>query len=141
LNREKLKAQLIIDEGYRGAVYFDTLGFATIGIGRMIDAKKGGGISKDEALYLLNNDIDAINLRLTSELPWFKSLDDARQNVLLNMGFNLGVPGLLKFAKTLDYVKRGEYKKAAEEMKKSTWYNQVGDRAKRLSKVMETGIL
>ena len=57
------------------------------------------------------------------------------------MAFQLGVQGLLKFAKTLDYVRRGEYKKAAEEMKKSTWADQTWDRAKRLSKVMETGIL
>jgi lysozyme len=141
MNRDKLKSQLAADEGYRGAMYFDTLGFATIGYGRMIDSKRGGGITKDEAAYLLNNDIDLVNARLNDALPWFKSLDDARQNVLINMGYNLSVAGLLKFAKTLDYVKRGDYKKAAEEMLRSTWSEQVGDRAKRLAKVMETGIL
>lgn len=141
MNRDKLVSQLIQDEGYRGAAYLDSLGFLTIGIGRMIDSKKGGGISLEEAKYLLNNDINSVNTQLTSALPWLKSLDDARQNVLLNLAFNLGVPGLLKFQKTLDYVKRGDYKKASQEMLNSTWADQVGDRAKRLSKVMETGVL
>jgi len=141
MDRDKLKAQLLIDEGYKGAAYTDSLGILTIGIGRMIDSKRGGGISKDEALYLLSNDIDSVNAKLNEALPWFKSLDDARQNVLLNMGFNLGVPGLLKFQKTLDCVRHGDYKKAAAEMLNSTWADQVGDRAKRLAKTMETGVL
>ena len=29
-----------------------------------------------------------------SRLPWFQALDDARQGVLKNMGFNLGFNGL-----------------------------------------------
>ncbi len=141
MNRDKLISQLMVDEGYQGAAYPDSLGYLTIGYGRMIDFKKGGGITKKEAAYLLDNDINSIYAKLIDALPWFQSLDDARQNVLLNMGFQLGVPGLLKFAKTLDYVKRGQYAKAAQEMLNSTWASQTEDRAKRLSKIMETGTL
>lgn len=141
MNRDKLKAQLIIDEDKRAAAYQDKLGYWTIGVGHLIDARKGGGLSNNAINFILEEDIDKKYAGLIDALPWVKTLDDARQNVLVNMSFNLGVAGLLKFAKTLDYVRRGEYKKAADEMLDSTWSEQTGDRAKRLSKVMETGVL
>lgn len=141
MNREALKAQLMIDEGYRGAMYFDSLGYATIGYGRLIDPKKGGGISKDEAAYLLGNDIDRTYNTLVDILPWVKTLDDARQNVLTNMAFQLGVGGLLKFKKTLLLIKDRKYEQASIEMLDSTWAKQTPERAKRLAKIMKTGEL
>ena len=56
-DRLRLRGQLKVDEGYRGTLYKDSLGYWTIGYGRLLDPLKGGSISADEAEYLLTNDL------------------------------------------------------------------------------------
>jgi lysozyme len=137
--KDKLVNQLRRDEGEVLHAYEDHLGFLTIGIGRLIDKRKGGGISAQEAAYLLNNDIDTRIVELERRIPWFKSLDEARKGVLLNMAFQLGVDGILAFKNTLKEVQDGNYSKASEMMLLSKWATQTPERAKRLAKQMETG--
>jgi lysozyme len=135
----ELTKQLTRDEGRKPAAYQDHLGFWTIGVGRLIDARKGGGLRDDEINYLLRNDIeDRINA-LARALPWFHPLDDARKGVLLNMAFQMGTAGLLAFTSTLEAVRLGEYDRASLLMLKSKWATQTPERAKRLSKQMQSG--
>lgn len=131
--------QLDRDEGRKSAAYQDHLGFWTIGVGRLIDARKGGGLRPDEIEYLLNNDIKDRVRALTVALPWFTELDEARQGVLVNMAFQMGTEGLLKFTNTLARVMRGDYAGAAEMMMASKWATQTPERALRLSKQMRDG--
>lgn len=137
--KDKLVTQLRRDEGEVLHAYEDHLGFLTIGIGRLIDKRKGGGISSEEAAYLLNNDIDTRIKALERALPWFSRLDDARKGVLVNMAFQLGVDGLLAFKNTLKEVEAGNYSKASEMMLMSKWATQTPVRAQRLAKQMRTG--
>lgn len=132
--------QLKRDEGCKLHAYRDHLDMLTIGIGRMIDLRKGGGISQEEAEYLLANDIKRRVRDLSLSLPWFAELDDARQGVLINMAFQMGTGGLLKFKKALEFVRRAQYVAAANEMLNSTWAEQTPARAERLAKQMMTGI-
>lgn len=132
--------QLRRDEGVERSAYKDSLGYLTIGVGRLIDQRKGGGLSDDEIEYLLQNDIKEKEAELKSRVSFYSSLDDARKGVLLNMAFNLGTDGLLKFRNTLKLVETGQYEKASIEMLNSVWAKQVGDRAKRLAKQMLTGV-
>lgn len=134
-----LAQQLRRDEGTKPSAYQDHLGFWTIGVGRLIDARKGGGLRPDEIEYLLANDIKDRARALLAALPWFGALDDARQGVLLNMAFQLGTAGLLAFKNTLEQVRLGQYKRAAEMMLQSKWATQTPERAARLAKQMETG--
>mgnify|MGYP000930691695 FL=1 len=134
-----LAQQLRRDEGIKPSAYQDHLGFWTIGVGRLIDARKGGGLRPDEIEYLLANDIKDRARALLAALPWFGALDDARQGVLLNMAFQLGTAGLLAFKNTLDQVRLGQYKRAAEMMLQSKWATQTPERAARLAKQMESG--
>lgn len=137
---EQLTAQLRRDEGTRATVYKDTLGFDTIGVGRLIDSRKpGSGLRPDEIDYLLRNDIADRVEALTKALPWFDRLDEARQGVLINMAFQLGTAGLLGFKSTLALVVAGKYAEAAEQMIKSKWATQTPARAKRLAEQMKTG--
>lgn len=131
--------QLKRDEGVERSAYKDSLGYLTIGVGRLIDPRKGGGLNNEEIDFLLQNDIKAKEAELTTKVKFYSKLDDARKGVLLNMAFNLGVEGLLKFKKTMSLIEQGDYKSASIEMLNSTWAKQVGDRAKRLSKQMLTG--
>lgn len=138
--REQLTAQLRRDEGEILSAYQDHLGFWTIGIGRLIDKRKGGGITKAEAAYLLGNDIDRTTAEVQSRLPWFSRLDEARQGVLLNMAFQMGVDGLLGFKNTLAMIERGAYEDAATGMLNSLWARQTPERAARLAQQMRTGV-
>ncbi len=138
MNIPALLSQLEEHEGFRSSAYQDSEGWLTIGIGRLIDKRKGGGISKAEALILLENDVKRFTAQLDQKLPWWRSLSDVRQRVLVDMAFNLGVPGLLGFKNTLRAIHEGRFEDAAAGMLASKWATQVGARAHRLARMMRT---
>lgn len=135
-DRQKLIQQLRRHEGERLKPYRCTAGKLTIGVGRNLEDR---GITAQESAYLLSNDIDRVWNELRVRLPWMTGLNDVRQRVLLDMAFNLGTDGLLKFRNTLAAIEAGNYQKAGEMMLDSLWAKQVGMRAQRLSKMMQTG--
>lgn len=136
--------QLKRDEGEKKAagrhvVYPDSLGYWTIGIGRLVDARRGGGLSDHEAEYLLSNDVHRCARQLSDKLPWFSGLDQARRGALINMAFQLGVNGLLGFKKSLSLMASGYYKAAADEFLRSSWAKQTPARARRVTEQIRTG--
>jgi lysozyme len=138
--RYELTRQLIGDEGRKRCVYKDHLGFATIGIGRLVDDRKpGAGLRDSEMELMLRNDIDDRIDALTRALPWFQDLDDVRKGVLLNMSFQLGVAGLLGFTTSLRLIREGNYRAAADQLMQSKWATQTPARAERMARQMETG--
>ncbi len=136
-DRAILEQQLLRDEGFRLRPYTDTRGKVTIGCGRNLTDV---GLSTLEAMDLLDHDIDRAVKGCVSAFPWFVDLDPVRQRVLVNMTFNLGIGKLQTFRTTLKCVADGRYKSAAASMLQSLWASQVGDRAQRLAKAMESGI-
>jgi lysozyme len=139
--KQELENQLRGDEGVRSCVYQDSLGFWTLGVGRLVDSRKTTqGLRPVEISFLLQNDIDDRIESLTRRLPWFQDLDDARRGVLVNMAFQLGTEGLLGFVNTLGMIERGEYPQAADAMMQSKWASQTPARAGRLSKQMRLGV-
>ena len=139
MDLSKLKEELRRDEGFRSHAYKDHLGFLTIGIGRLIDHRRGGGITEEEAEYLLQNDIQKVVAALDKKLPWFKNLSDARQRALINMAFQLGVEGLMAFKKTLRALEVGHYERAAIEVLDSKYYQQTPERAWRVAAMLREG--
>lgn len=135
---EKLNQQLRLDEGVVKHAYQDSLGFWTIGVGRLIDKRKGGGLSQEEISYLLNNDIAEKSAALFKALPWLKAAPEPVQGALVNMAFQLGVAGLLGFTTTLGLIKDGKYKEASVQMLNSKWAAQTPNRAKKMAKQIET---
>jgi lysozyme len=123
----------------RAFAYQDSVGFWTIGTGRLIDKRKGGGLTDVECDFLLSNDVKRFEKELDVSLPWWRSIDPVRQRVLLDMAFNLGTNGLLSFANTLKFIKDKDYIRAADNMLKSKWAEQVGKRALTLSEMIRTG--
>jgi lysozyme len=136
MDRAALVRQLRLHEGERLKPYRCTAGKLTIGVGRNLEDR---GITAEESAYLLLNDVRTMEQGLAKALPWFTQLDDVRQRVLLDMGFNLGTQGLLEFRRTLEAVRTGQYQQAAAMMLESRWAGQVGQRARRLSQMMATG--
>lgn len=134
-----LRDMLIRDERLVLSAYEDSLGYLTIGVGRLIDKRKGGGISHDEAMFLLDNDISNVKAQLEDALPWIKGLNEARQAVLYSMCFQMGLKGLLGFRSTLASVRDEHFANAAEGMRQSLWAKQTPERAKRLAYQMDSG--
>jgi lysozyme len=136
--RQQLKKMLLKDEKYSQYPYVDTTGHLTIAIGQNI-SPSGDGISMDEALYILDNKITNLYNKISHYFSWFMQLTENRQIALLNMTFNLGFEGFLKFHKMLLALECHDYERAAYEMLESKWVDQVGDRATRLANIIKTG--
>lgn len=161
--KHSLEDQLILHEGLRLEVYKCPAGKWTVGVGRnlegkpltdeeqehilgarglkpdqVIDTLKERGVTKDEALFLLANDIeDAV--KDLSHFDWFGGLDPVRKKVVIDMRYNLGPTRFREFRRMIAALSVGDYKIASWEMQDSQWYHQVGNRSKRLIRMMATG--
>lgn len=136
MNLQELKAQLVRHEGMRTKPYRDTVGKLTIGIGRNLDDV---GISEDEALVLLDNDLIGVFNDLDRECLWWRDMSETRQLVLADMCFNLGIVRLKGFQNALQAMQEGRWDDASREMLDSRWAKQVGPRALRLAEMMKEG--
>jgi lysozyme len=127
---------LIKHEGMRLKPYTCPAGKITIGCGRNLEDV---GISQNEAYILLGYDIERVLQEATREFAWFKSLNMPRQDVILSMIFNMGLPRFKGFQKMIAAVINGRFDHAADEMLDSKWASQVGERAKDLAQIMRSG--
>ena len=130
-----LMQEMIRDEGVKYHAYRDPTGNWAIGVGHLT-GKPVKSITKQQALNLLQDDLNTVCDGLDAHLPWWRQLKKKRQHVLINMGFNLGVGGLLRFKKMLHAVKTGKFKIASRQMLIAKWARQVKDRARRLAVLM-----
>lgn len=147
MNQTKLVNSLIDDEEVRLFPYDDAtgktiaqgdklVGKLTIGAGRNLTDV---GITREEAIVMLTANIAGAVKDLDRNLPWWRQMAEARQNVLANMCFNLGISRLLGFKNTLAYMQAGRYDAAAAGMLDSLWAKQVKGRSDRLAAMMRTG--
>lgn len=129
-------ADLIKDhEGTSLSLYRCTAGKWTVGIGRNIE---DNGIRQDEADLMLANDIRECRLQLLRAYPWFNALDEVRQAALIDLMFCLGPMRLGGFKKFLAATGRGDWPRAAEELRSSKWFEQVARRGPRVAAMIET---
>ena len=150
--RGEIVNRLLLHEGMVLKPYKCPAGFLTVGVGRNLETnplspkerERVGdvtkGISTDEAIYLLKNDIMRCQDELADNIAWFYQLDDERQYALLDMCFNMGIKRLLGFKKMLGAMFIGDYKGAAKECLNSKYAVSVGSRAKRIARLIETGV-
>ena len=130
---------LKIHEGVETHAYKCSASKITIGVGRNIDPEGGIGLSEDEIDYLLQNDIDRIITELDFEYGWFSELNEARQDAMIDISFNLGQTRLRKFKKALTAMEKSDWDTAANEFMDSKWSKQVGNRAKELTEIIRNG--
>jgi lysozyme len=130
-----LRDELIRDEGCKATVYTDTEGHLSIGIGVNLDA----GLYPEEIDFLLKNRIRIAESDLDRNVPWWRSLSDARQRSLINMCFNLGWAKLSQFKNMLAHLQAGNYDQAADDATHSVWSSQVGARSQRIAKLIREG--
>ncbi len=133
---DEVKQLIMKHEGLRLKPYRDSVQKLTIGYGRNLD---DNGVREEEARFMLNNDLEALDIELNIRVEVYRSLNRARKGVLLNMAYNMGVPTLLGFRRMLAALEIGGYVTAALEMLDSRWHEQVGVRARELSRIMARG--
>lgn len=133
---EQLTALLKKQEGYRKEPYLCTEGYWTVGYGRNLETN---GIDEEEAEYLLKRDIARCRSELTEAIVFFSALDTVRQDALINMAFQMGVVGLMKFKNMLYHLSYGNYEKSAEEALDSRWAKQTPVRARQVAELIRTG--
>ena len=125
-------------EGVRSKVYMCSAGYETIGVGRNI-AESGLGLSDDEVSYLLNNDITRVREELNDTYFWFAALNEARQDAMIDICFNLGLTRSRGFINALEAMSREQFDIAADEFMDSRWSQQVGNRAIEVTEMIRTG--
>lgn len=141
------------DEGYRSEPYLCSAGKLTWLYGRNIEDRpitqeewedlklllEEGSTIKEWAHDLFMIEIveleDVVQKRWDIELYHSPEVTSILINMLYNMGESRFNP--LKWPKFFKAVRNRNYKKAAEEMKNSRWYRQVGKRSERLYNAMK----
>jgi lysozyme len=135
MNVEAFIQQLEPEEGFRLKVYNDSRGIPTIGYGRNL---RDVGISAEEAVLMLNNDIARTTSDMDRLLPWWASLSEVRQRVLADMCFNMGTAEVATHWPIFQQqLRAGKFDEAADNMRRSLWATQVGPRARKLADMMQ----
>jgi lysozyme len=123
---KQLKDHIKEYEGLSNVLYKCTSNKVSIGYGRNLEDV---GISKDEAEYLLKNDID-IALDEVSEHFDMPNLPEPAQIVLVDMCFNMGISRLLNFRNMIKAMEQDDWDKAADELLDSKYAAQTKRRAR-----------
>jgi len=137
---ETLRAMIKRHEGWRDRPYLCSAGHRTIGYGWNLDANplpddiaaylnRHGCILPEHGERLLTIAIGAATFQCHMLCPAFNTFSQERQNALVDFVFNVGLGTAKKFVKATTAINAGDWGKAAEEMKDSLWYHQVGARA------------
>lgn len=131
---------LELEEGRKPHAYQDHLGYWTIGIGRLIDKRKGGRLTDAEIDMLLANDIREKIAEIEDWPAWQAVKDNPyRATALLSMAFQMGANGLAGFQNSLRLVADKQWQAAAQNMLQSKWAKQTPARAKRVTQMLATG--
>jgi lysozyme len=127
---EGLRKDLIAEEGLRLKPYLCPAGKLTLGVGRNLDDV---GITEDEAMMMLDNDIERVKGQLAKALPWLETKPQGVQRAIANMAFQMGLGGVLKFQKMLAALQARDYNAARREALDSAWAKQTPQRAGRVT--------
>jgi len=150
----RLLASVKLAEGFRASPYEDTRGLWSVGIGTCLETNPltaeqwrwllsrgelSVTISEAGAEYLMGAALETVERACATSFRFWTALNDARQNVIIEMGYNLGMSRLLGFHEMLDALAAADYVDAAHQMLDSLWAHQVASRAERLAQQMRTG--
>ena len=124
-----LMAELTEDEGCSPRLYVDTRGNYSIGVGHNLEA---AGLCQAAIDAQLVHDICIATNALNADAPWWRTLPDPQQRVMVNLCFNMGWATLSTFRNFLAAMQAGHWEAAAAELQNSRWWDQVGQRGPRM---------
>ena len=132
-----IKAMIKQHEGLQLKQYNDQLGHATIGYGhRLTTDDDATEMTEKEANELFDHDYK-IHKEAAKEVPGYANANVAQQAALIDLTFNMGKTWWKNFPKFTEAFKSGNYEAAAEQLKNSDWYKQVGSRARTVVKMIK----
>lgn len=134
--------RLKLDEGLSLKAYPDPITKGkpwTVGYGQTgPDITKGTIWTQVQADGNILARVNYIEFKLRQSLNYFKNLSPVRQDVLINIAYNIGIAGLTKWTITLAAIGRGNYADAANDIRTNTvWKNQVAERTDRCADAFE----
>lgn len=124
------------EEGRIAHAYQDSLGYWTIGVGCLVDARKGGALCDEAIDAQLEHDLRSARER-AGKLAGFDQCNEVRQAVLISMCFQLG--SLSSWTNFRNALASGDYNAAADAGLDSLWARQTPARAQRQMQMMRTG--
>ena len=134
--RDTLIEDIKREEGYRASVYLDSLQKPTIGYGFLIDSLE---LQEDICQLILMRKLEKLIKTIKFNFKWFDDMPEKIKDVIINMCYQLGVSGVSKFKKTIQFMKNRQWDKASVEMLDSKWgREQTPQRALRLSKTVKS---
>ncbi len=130
-------------EGFVPDIYVDTVGKKTLGYGFNIDDPSISSLFPPDVLSgkrpIARKEADSVfdtvyqraekdARRFVGET--FDELNQDQKDTIVDMAYNMGYSRLSGFKKFKEAVVNKDWKRAAEELKNSKWFNQVGRRSK-----------
>lgn len=143
-----IKKILQFEEGKKLKAYVCSEGFLTVGIGHNLDSdkalpilerrlKKGDYITEAECNALFQYDLNRVMANIIKKLPYFSTLAEKYQILLINMVFQLGITGTLAFKNTLKAIKEDRPLQVTQGIQQSKWFTQTPNRCARLIKLVK----
>ena len=145
-----IKALITRHEGDKLKPYKCPAGKNTIGRGWNFDAnplptdiarylQKHGEITQEMSDRLLDISISMAQRYCFKLFPGFLTFTPDRQNALTDWMFNVGIGTALQFKNTIKAVNEKRWDDAAEGLKHSLWYKQVGNRGPEIVGMVKEG--
>jgi lysozyme len=133
MNIIRLMSSIEKHEGRISHAYTDSEGYLTIGVGRLIDKRKGGHLSHSEIDMLLQNDVIRVVNEAHENIHFFNALTDSQQESICEMIFQLGISGVMKFKRMLSALEDENGEEAYKEALDSKWARQTPERAREVA--------
>jgi lysozyme len=147
MNLDFISSLIEKHEGRRKAVYKDSLGILTVGVGwnledpdsdviaghfglDLAELKAGTtALTDDQINQVRDYQINEVILAAKRIFPNFDTMPANPQAVIVDMIFNMGESRFSKFVSTIAVLKAGNWKQAAIDAGNSLWARQVPNRA------------
>lgn len=132
-----LKERIKSNEGFSSKPYKDQLGYLTIGYGHLILPNENillkKQINKKELEEIFEKDFKKALSDFNNAFKSF-TLNEKESELLIEMIFQLGIKGCLKFKNLIKNIKKGNKHLVCFDMMDSLWYKQTPNRVKTLIK-------
>lgn len=132
---EKVMQKIEAEEGRKHQVYTCSAGKLTVGVGFNIEDVP----IPDEVIdYWLIFNLNKLRRELI-EFKWFNDSPPFAKLVLVDMAYQMGVAGLLKFEDMIKAITNKDYEKASSELLDSKYARQTPERANRNAEILRSG--
>lgn len=141
MTEQQIKDYIIQNEGIRYDPYLDTEGNWTVGVGhnlgKQLSPEMNRTFTHQEVMELFEQDYR--EHRIAAErIPGFNSMDSSGQMALTDMTFNMGPSWIREWPELQNQLAMGDTTSAANNLRSSLYYNQVGSRGERNAQLLQS---